>query len=293
MTMQGRTKFVLRVFGSSSPHWVGDGFRVHTLFPASGLDMEMDPFLLLDYASPMRFEPTNEERGVGEHPHLGFETVTFIYQGSLEHRDSAGQAGRLGPGDVQWMTAGSGIVHEEKHDEDFRKQGGMFEMVQLWVNLPRAHKFTGPRYQTLRAQDIPMGRFAEDAGEVRVIAGDWNGLSGPAETVTPIQIYDVVVKAGRTAEIELKNGYNSAALLRKGNVKVNGAAMEGEALLALFDTRGERVVFEAKEESELLILSAQPIGEPVASYGPFVMNTQDELRQAIEDYRAGKMGTLT
>jgi redox-sensitive bicupin YhaK (pirin superfamily) len=169
----------------------------------------------------------------------------------------------------------------------------MFEMVQLWVNLPRAHKFTGPRYQTLRAQDIPMGRFAEDAGEVRVIAGDWNGLSGPAETVTPIQIYDVVVKAGRKAEIELKNGYNSAALLRKGNVKLNGAAMEGEALLALFDTRGERVVFEAKEESELLILSAQPIGEPVASYGPFVMNTQDELRQAIEDYRAGKMGTLT
>jgi redox-sensitive bicupin YhaK (pirin superfamily) len=291
-------KNVAGVYRHGSTHWVGDGFPVRNLFPSNGIGREIDPFLMLDYAGPAEFEPSEVPKGVGEHPHRGFETVTIAYQGAVDHRDSGGHAGTIYPGDVQWMTAASGVVHEEKHEREFARRGGTFEMVQLWVNLPKAHKMSPPRYQAITREQIPTVSLGE-AGHARVIAGELEGVRGPANTFTPLNVLDVRLKAGRQAGLHLPEGHNTAVVLLTGRVMVGGseatgkaAELRGEALLALLSRTGERVALEATEDTTLLVLSGQPIGEPVASYGPFVMNTKEELIQAMNDYNAGRMGHL-
>ncbi|MFN0105723.1 MAG: pirin family protein [Bryobacteraceae bacterium] len=284
-------KNVLRVTHPSAPHWVGDGFPVRTLFPSQGVK-EMSPFLLLDYAGPARFEPSDRPRGVEEHPHRGFETVTISYQGSVDHRDSGGNSGTINPGDVQWMTAASGVVHEEKHGKEFTAAGGDIEMVQLWVNLPKAHKMSKPRYQSILSEHIPRVELGTGAFG-RVIAGELNGVRGPAKTFTPVNVFDLRLEAGGRTELSLPAGQNAAIVLLRGDLAVNGSSeLKGEAALALLSPSGEGVFLEAKEQSLVLVLSGEPIHEPVARYGPFVMNTEDELREAFEDFQAGRMGHL-
>jgi len=263
---------------------------VRNLFPSNGVDV--DPFLMLDYAGPSRFEPAKKPRGVGEHPHRGFETVTIAYQGSVGHRDSAGNSGVIYPGDVQWMTAASGVVHEELHEAEFTKNGGIFEMVQLWENLPKAQKMSKPRYQGITKAQIPVIELP-GGGHARVIAGELLGRLGPAKTFTPVNLFDVILKAGGRFELPLPEGHNAAVVLRKGDVLINGTdTLSGAALIAPLSEEGDAVTLEAKADTQLLILSGEPIAEPVASYGPFVMNTREELAQAVEDYRAGRMGHL-
>jgi quercetin 2,3-dioxygenase len=288
-----KQKKVLGVYGAGSNHWVGDGFPVRNLFPSNGIESEVSPFLMLDYAGPLKFEPSTKRRGVGEHPHRGFETVTIAYQGSVGHRDSAGNSGVIYPGDVQWMTAASGVVHEELHEAEFTKNGGVFEMVQLWVNLPKAQKMSKPQYQAITKDQIPVIELP-DGGHARVIAGELLGRIGPARTFTPVGLFDVILKAGERFELPIEEGHNAAVVLRKGNVTLNGSEqLQGEAQIAPLTEDGDGVVIEAKADSQLLILSGEPIREPVASYGPFVMNTEEELRQAMMDYRAGRMGHLS
>ena len=276
-----------------SQHWVGDGFPVRNLFPSNGVSDAVNPFLMFDYAGPTAFPPSDEPRGVDEHPHRGFETVTIAYQGTVDHRDSSGNAGSIGPGDVQWMTAASGVVHEEKHGKAFTEAGGTFEMVQLWVNLPAAQKMSTPRYQGIASADIPVVPLG-DGASARVIAGTLHGTKGPAHTVTPIGLFDLRMTAGSHARIEIPEGHNAAIALLSGNVLVNGAsALEGEAKIATLSREGGSVELKASADSMLLIMTGEPINEPVASHGPFVMNTQDEIRQAVADYRSGRMGRLS
>lgn len=286
-------KKVTGVHGSGSTHWVGDGFPVRNLFPSNGLEGQVDPFLMLDYAGPRRFEPSERPRGVGEHPHRGFETVTIAYQGSVAHRDSAGNAGVIGPGDVQWMTAASGVVHEEMHEAEFTKKGGIFEMVQLWVNLPAKEKMSKPRYQGIVNAQIPVVELG-GASIARIIAGSWGETEGPAKTVTPVELFDLRLKAGTRTEIPVPAGHSAAVVLLKGAVTLNGQQpVKGEAQIATFTTSGDQIVIAAEEDSTVLILGGEPIQEPVASYGPFVMNTRAEIMQAVEDYQAGRMGRLS
>jgi len=285
-------KKILSHFEPGSRHWVGDGFHVRNLFPSNGLDYRINPFLMLDYAGPTVVEPSDRPRGVDQHPHRGFETVTIAYQGALEHRDSSGNSGTIGPGDVQWMTAASGVVHEEKYRREFAKQGGTFEMVQLWVNLPKIYKMSKPGYQTLLTGQIPVVPLGP-AGYARIIAGELNQVKGPARTFTPVNVWDVRLIGGTQTEFGLPEGHNAALVLLKGEVVVNSAlSLKGEAQLALLATAGERVSLDIKQDTVLLVLSGEPIDEPVASYGPFVMNTREELMQAVNDYNAGKMGRL-
>ena len=284
-------KKVLGVYGSMSSHWVGDGFPVRTVFPSAGVG-ELSPFLMLDYAGPVRFEPSNRPRGVEQHPHRGFETVTIASQGSVDHRDSGGSSGTIYPGDVPWMTAASGVVHEEKHGKDFTARGGDFEMVQLWVNLPAARKMSKPGYQGIAAADIPRVELGPGS-YARIIAGQLDGVRGPAKTFTPVNVFDVRMEPGGKADLRLPDGQNSAIVLLRGEIVVNGSAsLKGAAQIAPLSRSGETAILEAKAESLVLVLSGEPIDEPVASYGPFVMNTQAELRQAVEDYQTGRMGRL-
>ena len=285
-------KKVTRVAGAGSDHWVGDGFPVRNLFPSNGISAEIDPFLMLDYAGPKYFEPSTRPRGVGEHPHRGFETVTIAYQGAVDHRDSSGSSGTIRPGDVQWMTAASGVVHEELHEREFTNNGGIFEMVQLWVNLPKAHKMSAPRYQGIVSDQIPRAELG-GGSFARIIAGELNGTKGPALTFTPINLFDLRLKAGEPVELALPEGQNAGLVLLKGEVLVNSStSVQGEAQLVLLSPGGAGVTLQAKQDSILLVLTGEPINEPVASYGPFVMNTQEEIRQALQDYQAGKMGHL-
>jgi redox-sensitive bicupin YhaK (pirin superfamily) len=283
-------KDILGVYQPGSTHMVGDGFPVRNLFPSNDLDREVSPFLMLDYAGPRYFEPTDHPRGVGEHPHRGFETVTIVYEGVVAHRDSAGNAGVIGPGDVQWMTAASGIVHEEFHEKEFAKKGGTLHAIQLWVNLPMASKMSAPGYQTILNADIPSIDLG--GGELRVIAGSFQGRKGPAHTFTPIQLYDIQLKARSRASLALPDGYNTSIFVLQGAVSVNGSPQAGEAELIVCQRNGSQVTIEAREDSQLLIMSGEPIEEPIARYGPFVMNTKAELVQAVQDYQAGKMGHL-
>jgi redox-sensitive bicupin YhaK (pirin superfamily) len=285
-------KEILGRFEAGSNHWVGDGFPVRNLFPSNGVQAEINPFLMLDYVSPTVFKPSNKPRGVGEHPHRGFETVTIAYQGAVAHRDSAGHSGIIRAGDVQWMTAASGIVHEEIHEAEFTRNGGTFEMVQLWVNLPSAQKMSPPRYQGIASGQIPTTQLGPGA-YARVIAGELNGVVGPARTFTPVGLFDVRMTAGSRVELNLSAGQSTGLVLLRGDLVLNDSKpLTGEAQLALFSRSGSSIVVEAKADSVLLVLSGEPINEPVASRGPFVMNTQAELRQAMEDYKAGKMGHL-
>lgn len=287
------TKELVGVYQAGSQHMVGDGFPVRNMIPGAGVDEQLSPFLLLDYMGPENFPPTDRQLGVGEHPHRGFETVTIIYQGKVAHRDSTGSAGVIGPGDVQWMTAASGIVHEELHEQEFAAHGGMLEGIQLWVNLPKSFKMSKPRYQTLVSDEIPTVDLGGGAGQLRVIAGEFRGIKGPAKTFSPVQLYDLRLKAGYQVELTLPEGFNTSVFVLRGQVVINGLQTAKEAELVLFGQAGERVVLEAKEDATILVLSGEPIREPIARYGPFVMNTQDELVQAMNDYRAGRMGHLS
>jgi len=286
-------KDVLGIYQPGSAHMVGDGFPVRNLFPSNELDREVDPFLMLDYAGPRHFPPTDHPRGVGEHPHRGFETVTILYEGAVAHRDSAGNAGVIGPGDVQWMTAASGVVHEEMHEAHWAKQGGTFRAIQLWVNLPQAHKMSAPAYQTLVNGDIPAVELEGGSGRLRVIAGTFRGHKGPARTFTPVELYDLQLQADTRFELTLPEGHNTSVFVLEGRVSVNGSAAAGEAELVVTKGHGSLVRLEALEDSRFLIMSGKPINEPIARYGPFVMNTRAELVQAVEDYQRGRMGHLS
>ncbi|MBZ2179402.1 MAG: pirin family protein [Acidobacteriota bacterium] len=285
-------KTVLAQHPFGSQHWVGDGFPVRNLFPSNGVSGEVNPFLMFDYAGPTDFPPSSQPRGVDQHPHRGFETVTIAYQGSVDHRDSAGNSGTIHPGDVQWMTAASGIVHEEKHGRDFTTAGGTFEMVQLWVNLPAAAKKTPPRYQPITRAQIPSIELGPGA-VARVIAGELAGARGPAQTFTPLTLIDLRLAAGARATLSLPEGQNTGLVLLRGDVTVQGEPLRGEARLALLSPAGQSVELTAAADSLLLLLGGEPINEPVVSYGPFVMNTMDEIREAMADYRAGRMGRLS
>jgi redox-sensitive bicupin YhaK (pirin superfamily) len=252
----------------------------------------VSPFLLLDYAGPAEFTPTDKRRGVGVHPHRGFETVTIVYRGEVEHRDSTGKGGIIGPGDVQWMTAAGGILHEEFHSQAFTRKGGTLEMVQLWVNLPAKDKNAAPGYQTLLDRDIPAVALPDNAGTLRVIAGDYAGNRGPATTFTPIDLWDVQLRPGGTASLSLPEGRTVAVVVLKGVVQVNGDAIAREAQFVLLDRTGGEVTLEANGDASLLILSGEPIDEPVVMHGPFVMNTEDEIRQAMTDFQRGRFGSI-
>ena len=284
-------KTIVEVRPAPGGHWVGDGFPVRTMFAYDNAEAT-SPFLLMDYAGPFHFPPAGKRRGVGEHPHRGFETVTILYSGEVEHRDSSGGGGRIGPGDVQWMTAGSGLVHEEMHSWDYTKRGGAFEAIQLWVNLPARLKMTAPKYQTLLASQIPDVPLPGDAGTLRVIAGEFGGAKGPAETFTPMNLWDVRLKAGGGALLTTKPGHTATVFVLKGSIAVNGATPAREAELVLLDRKGEGFRIDAESDAILLILSGEPIDEPVFGYGPFVMNTEAEIRRAIADYQSGHMGHL-
>jgi len=274
-------------------HWVGDGFPVRTLFAYPNLGAVLSPFLLLDYAGPMAFAPTDERRGVGEHPHRGFETVTIVYEGEVEHRDSSGGGGSIGPGDVQWMTAASGLVHEEFHGRDFARRGGLFEMVQLWVNLPAKDKMAPPRYQSIVSSQIPTVRLPDGQGTVRVIAGEFSGAKGPAATFTPIQVWDLRLTSDQRIDLAVPDGYTTALVVLKGGLRVNGSESVETAEVGLFDRVGTSICIDCAKDATALLLCGEPIEEPIVGRGPFVMNTPQEIRQAIADYQNGKMGHLS
>jgi redox-sensitive bicupin YhaK (pirin superfamily) len=285
-------KAVLGVHPSPKGHWVGDGFPVRSLFSYDNLGQHLSPFLLLDYAGPAQFGPAARPRGVGEHPHRGFETVTIVYQGEVAHRDSVGNAGLIGPGDVQWMTAASGILHEEFHSPAFTRDGGALEMAQLWVNLPAEHKMAAPRYQTIVNAAIPQVELAAGAGSVRVIAGSFDGRNGPAHTFTPMNVWDVRLQAGRATSLAVPEGQTSAIAVLRGSITVNGSRPVGDAELLVLEGAGDEVQIEACANTALLLLSGVPIPEPIVGYGPFVMNSRQEIETAINDFQKGKFGRM-
>ncbi|MFZ3179471.1 MAG: pirin family protein [Methylocystis silviterrae] len=273
-------------------HWVGDGFPVRSLFSSQTLGGHISPFLMLDYAGPYDFSPAGRPRGVGEHPHRGFETATIVYSGEVEHRDSTGAGGIIGPGDVQWMTAAAGVLHDEFHSRTFTEKGGVLEMVQLWVNLPAKDKMAAPGYQAILDRDIPSVALPEGAGAVRVIAGEYDGHKGPARTFTPLDVWDVRLKAGGGAAFTLPEDHTLAVVVLTGTVEFNGEHIAREAQVVLFERAGGAITLAAGGDAKLLVLSGAPINEPIAAYGPFVMNTQDEIGQAIADFSDGRFGRI-
>jgi len=279
-------------YGNDRGHWVGDGFPVRSLFSYNELGKHVSPFLLLDYAGPHNFEPTDQRRGVGQHPHRGFETVTIVYDGEVEHRDSTGQGGIIGPGDVQWMTAGGGILHEEFHSSAFAKTGGPFRMVQLWVNLPARDKMAAPGYQGILNAEIPTVRLKDGAGTARIIAGALDGSKGPARTFTPMNVWDVRLNRDAETVLDLPDGHTSILVVLSGRIAVNGTEAAGAAEALLMSADGEGVRVHADADTVLLVLSGEPIDEPIVGYGPFVMNSEAEIRQAIGDFNSGRFGQI-
>lgn len=282
------TKTILGRYGNDRSHWVGDGFPVRSLFSYNSLGQHVSPFLLLDYAGPHYFAPTTDRRGVGEHPHRGFETVTIVYDGEVEHRDSTGNGGIIGPGDVQWMTAAGGIIHEEYHSSAFAKTGGPFRMVQLWVNLPAKDKMAPAGYQGIVAADIPVVDLPEAAGTARVIAGTLGDTTGPAKTFTPINMWDVRLNRDADITLPLPDGHTAILVVLTGHVTVNGTQEAGEAEMVLLSRDGGGVDIHADGDATLLVLTGEPINEPIFGHGPFVMNNEKEIRQAIDDYNSGR-----
>ena len=285
-------KNIVSITRDVRPHWVGDGFPVRSLF-SYGLDNRFDPFLLLDYAGPQEFAPAEAKRGVGEHPHRGFETVTIVYEGEVEHRDSSGGGGKIGPGVVQWMTAASGLVHEEFHGREFARRGGMFEMVQLWVNLPAKDKMAPPRYQGIVHGQIPTVRLPDGHGVVRVIAGEFAGSKGPANTFTSMHVWDLRLASDQRTDLAVPDGYTTALVVLKGALRVNGSEPVEAAEVGLFDRAGTSICIDCAKDAMALLLCGAPIDEPIVGHGPFVMNSPQEIRQAIADYQSGKMGHLS
>lgn len=289
--MEAKIKSVSAVLNAPAPHMVGDGFRVHNFFP-SGYKLAMSPFFLLDYNSKIEFSARNEPRGVGVHPHRGFETVTIAYHGAVAHHDSAGNSGVIYPGDVQWMTAGSGILHKEYHEENYSQKGGPFQMVQLWVNLPAKAKMTTPKYQDLKQAELPLYSLDNNGGTIAVIAGEYNGLTGKASTFTPLNVYNARLNKGAKAGFSFPFSYNTGFVIIEGSILINGTEKAASNQFVHFQNSGTDIVVEALEDAVVLILSGEPIDEPIAQYGPFLMNTDQEIQQAISDYNQGKFGYL-
>ncbi|MCL5980358.1 MAG: pirin family protein [Gammaproteobacteria bacterium] len=285
-------KKVLGVYDAPRPHWVGDGFPVRSLLSYQSHGKVLSPFLLLDYAGPMTFTPTQQPRGVGQHPHRGFETVTIVYKGEVAHRDSTGQGGVIGPGDVQWMTAGSGILHEEFHSPAFTEAGGELEMVQLWVNLSAKDKMTAPGYQAIPNRDIPEIALPDAAGTLRVIAGEHAGKRGPANTFSPMQVWDLQLKAGGVSTLSVPDGWNVALIVLRGTVQVNADTVAREAQMVVLDAAGQDISIEVNSDAAVLLLSGEPIDEPIVGYGPFVMNSEEEIKQAFADFNSGRFGQM-
>ena len=285
-------KQVLATRSAPNRHWVGDGFPVHGMFGYTGDTKAISPFLLLDYAAPTTFAPTEHRRGVGEHPHRGFETVTIVYDGEVEHRDSTGGGGVIGPGDVQWMTAGAGILHEEFHSAAYGKRGGAFEMAQLWVNLPARDKMAPAGYQAITNARIPAVALPEDSGVVRLIAGEYDGHKGPARTFTPMNVWDVRIQPGKAVDLSQPEGWTVQVVVLAGTVQINGDTVLRAAQMATLGTAGQGVTIEANNDAKVLLLAGEPIDEPVVGYGPFVMNTREEIVKAIEDFNGGKFGKM-
>ena len=284
-------KKLIGLQGNDRGHWVGDGFPVRTLFFYQDLGRQMSPFLMLDYAGPAEFPSTTERKGVGSHPHRGFETVTIVYEGEVAHKDSTGQGGVIGPGDVQWMTAGSGILHEEFHSEGFAKNGGTLNMVQLWVNLPAKLKMTQPGYQAILDKQIPVIDLKGGAGQARIIAGDFEGQTGPAKTFTPLNVIDLKLKKG-AANISVPEGWNASLVILRGAVEAGDGVVAKDAQMLVFGNQGQDIQIHVLEDSIALLLSGEPIDEPIVGYGPFVMNTKEEITQAMQDFNSGSFGKI-
>ena len=286
-------KKVIGVYRNQNMHWVGDGFPVKNLFSYDRLGQAISPFLLLDYASPYKFDPTKAQHGVGSHPHRGFETVTIAYKGEVTHKDSYGGGGTIKTGDVQWMTAGSGLVHEEYHSKEFAETGGLFEMVQLWVNLPARDKMTKPKYQGIEAKDIPVIQFEQNAGQLRVIAGKFAEQQGPATTFSPVNVWDAVLNAGHTEQIYVPVGHTSLIVVLEGELLINDTQTVQDNSLVIFGKDGEaQIKVNAVQDTKFLVLTGRPLNEPIEGYGPFVMNTKDEIMAAFNDFNQGKFGEI-
>ena len=284
-------KKLIGIQGNDQGHWVGDGFPVRTLFFYQDLGKQMSPFLMLDYAGPAEFPSTTERKGVGSHPHRGFETVTIVYEGEVAHKDSTGQGGIIGPGDVQWMTAGSGILHEEFHSEGFAKSGGTLNMVQLWVNLPAKLKMTKPGYQAILDKQIPVIHLMNDAGQARIIAGEFDGHQGPAHTFTPMSVIDLKLKKG-SISIPVSEGWNISLVVLKGAIEAGEGVVAKDAQMLMFSNQGQDIQVHVLEDSIALLLSGEPLDEPIVGYGPFVMNTKEEIAQAMQDFNSGSFGRI-
>jgi redox-sensitive bicupin YhaK (pirin superfamily) len=284
-------KKVIGIQGNDQGHWVGDGFPVRTLFFYQDLGKQMSPFLMLDYAGPAEFPSTAERKGVGSHPHRGFETVTIVYEGEVAHKDSTGQGGIIGPGDVQWMTAGSGILHEEFHSESFAKNGGTLNMVQLWVNLPAKLKMTKPGYQAILDKQIPTIDLKGGSGQARIIAGELDGHQGPARTFTPLHVIDLKLRKGSTS-IPVPEGWNTSLVVLKGAIESGEGVVAKDAQMLMFSNQGQDIQVNVLEDSVALLLSGEPIDEPIVGYGPFVMNTKEEIAQAMQDFNSGSFGKI-
>ncbi len=287
------TKTVEKILAPKRFHWVGDGFRVNNYFPSNyGISMErMSPFILLDYAAKHNFPPSDKPKGVGVHPHRGFETVTIAYKGKVQHHDSTGAGGIIGEGDVQWMTAAGGVLHKEYHEKEWSKKGGDFQMVQLWVNLPAKYKMSEPKYQSIENSKMSKYELENNAGIIEIIAGEYNGIKGSASSFSPINMFNAKLNKSSIAEFSSPANYNTALLVIEGEVLVNGELAETDNFI-LMANDGENFKIEAKENSIVLILSGEPLNEPISAYGPFVMNTHEELRAAFDDFNAGKFGYL-
>lgn len=289
-----KTKNIELVASPPNPHFVGDGFRGHNFIPGGfRMDMErMSPFILLDYNSKFTFPPSDKPKGVGVHPHRGFETVTIAYKGKVAHHDSSGGGGIIGEGDVQWMTAASGVLHKEYHEAEFSKRGGDFQMVQLWVNLPAKDKMSKPKYQAISQAEMAIHSLPGDAGLIEVIAGNYNDSKGPASTFTPLHMFNARLNEKAKASFSFPSHYNTGVLVIEGSIKVNDSEIALTDHFVLFENEGESFTVEALEKSVALILSGEPINEPIAAQGPFVMNTKQEIREAINDFNMGKFGYL-
>ncbi len=285
-------KTIEAIIAPPPPHMVGDGFRVHGFFPGGKIDKKrMSPFFLMDYGAKVDFPPSDKLRGVGVHPHRGFETVTIAYHGRIAHHDSAGNSGVIGEGDVQWMTAASGLLHKEYHEESYSKTGGLFQMVQLWVNLPAKYKMTTPKYQEISTDKMSRYNLEDGKSYIELIAGEYKGLKGPASTFTPVHVYNARLKKGASADFRFPASYNTGMLVLEGTALINGSLADTDHFI-LFKNDGEEISIQANEDTIVLILSGEPINEPIAQYGPFLMNTWEELEQAISDVSAGKFGVL-
>lgn len=284
-------KQVALIKRSNGSHWVGDGFPVQSIFSYNDIAEKISPFLMMDHAGPTVFPPTQQKLGVGQHPHRGFETVTIVYHGGVSHRDSSGGGGTIGPGDVQWMTAASGLIHEEFHSEDFASKGGPFEMIQLWVNLPAKDKMAKPAYQGITAKEIPNIELANDAGIARIIAGAYEDVKGAAHTFTPMNVWDLNLKAGRRLSLTLVSGHTTALYVLRGAIKIGTHAIVASEM-AVMEREGAELIADVTEDSVVLFLSGEPLNEPIVGHGPFVMNTRVEIMQAMQDYNNGKFGQI-